>query len=119
MDLNARLHQQQTDIQRAISERNARFFEVEADKLDGWADDLPGQATSAIADEKQRGSAGAIGDGYGHVVALRLARSDRRLCRFYGERGGENLVSFGRQRISGPSTDAGKSGKDRGSPEGV
>lgn len=39
-DLNARLHQQQTDIQHAISERNARFFEVEADKLDGWADDL-------------------------------------------------------------------------------
>ena len=24
----------------AISERNARFFEAEADKLDGWADDL-------------------------------------------------------------------------------
>jgi predicted nucleic acid-binding Zn-ribbon protein len=23
-----------------ISERNARFFEAEADKLDGWADDL-------------------------------------------------------------------------------
>ncbi len=22
------------------SERNARFFEVEAEKLDGWADDL-------------------------------------------------------------------------------
>jgi hypothetical protein len=39
-DLNARLHLQQTDIQRTISERNARFFEVEADKLDGWADDL-------------------------------------------------------------------------------
>jgi ERCC4-related helicase len=29
-----------TVIQRNISERNARFFEVEADKLDGWADDL-------------------------------------------------------------------------------
>ena len=27
-------------IQRMISERNARFFEIEADKLDGWADDL-------------------------------------------------------------------------------
>jgi len=32
--------QRQTDIQRNISERNARFFEAEADKLDGWADDL-------------------------------------------------------------------------------
>jgi adenine-specific DNA-methyltransferase len=31
---------QQTQIRRAISERNARFFEQEADKLDGWADDL-------------------------------------------------------------------------------
>jgi len=30
----------QTAIQREIAERNARFFEAEADKLDGWADDL-------------------------------------------------------------------------------
>ena len=30
----------QAAIQRQISERNARFFEAEADKLDGWADDL-------------------------------------------------------------------------------
>lgn len=27
-------------IRRSISERNARFFEAEADKLEGWADDL-------------------------------------------------------------------------------
>jgi superfamily II DNA or RNA helicase len=27
-------------VQRSISERNARFFETEADKLEGWADDL-------------------------------------------------------------------------------
>jgi adenine-specific DNA-methyltransferase len=33
-------HARQATIQRDISERNARFFEVEADKLDGWADDL-------------------------------------------------------------------------------
>ncbi len=32
--------QRQATIQRNISERNARFFEEEADKLDGWADDL-------------------------------------------------------------------------------
>lgn len=31
---------QQNEIRRDISERNARFFEAEADKLDGWADDL-------------------------------------------------------------------------------
>jgi hypothetical protein len=30
----------QAEIQRAISERNARLFEAEAEKLDGWADDL-------------------------------------------------------------------------------
>jgi len=32
--------QRQTAIQKGISERNARFFEEEAEKLDGWADDL-------------------------------------------------------------------------------
>lgn len=32
--------QRKAAIQRNISERNARFFEVEAEKLDGWADDL-------------------------------------------------------------------------------
>jgi len=30
----------QATIQRDISERNARFFDAEAEKLDGWADDL-------------------------------------------------------------------------------
>lgn len=30
----------QTDIQKRISERNAQFFEVEAEKLDAWSDDL-------------------------------------------------------------------------------
>ncbi|AWM10757.1 SNF2-related protein [Bradyrhizobium symbiodeficiens] len=38
--LNGALRVQQQGIQRSISERNARFFEAEADKLDGWADDL-------------------------------------------------------------------------------
>jgi ERCC4-related helicase len=32
--------EQQHGIQRSISERNARLFEVAVDKLDGWADDL-------------------------------------------------------------------------------
>ncbi|HEY3489486.1 MAG TPA: SNF2-related protein [Candidatus Deferrimicrobiaceae bacterium] len=30
----------QSEIRLDVSDRNARFFEVEADKLDGWADDL-------------------------------------------------------------------------------
>lgn len=34
------IEQRQTAIRYTISERNARFFEAEADKLDGWADDL-------------------------------------------------------------------------------
>lgn len=38
--LAAQLADQQDRIRRGISERNARFFEMEADKLDGWADDL-------------------------------------------------------------------------------
>jgi len=38
--LDAVVEQRQIAIQRTISERNARFFEAEADKLDGWADDL-------------------------------------------------------------------------------
>jgi ERCC4-related helicase len=38
--LEAQTQKRQSDIQRNISERNARFFEEEADKLDGWADDL-------------------------------------------------------------------------------
>ncbi|HEY9098999.1 MAG TPA: SNF2-related protein [Thiobacillus sp.] len=38
--LETHTQQRQATIQRDISERNARFFEAEADKLDGWADDL-------------------------------------------------------------------------------
>ncbi|MHB1619036.1 MAG: helicase-related protein [Sulfuricella sp.] len=38
--LEDQTQQRQAAIQRGISERNARFFEAEADKLDGWADDL-------------------------------------------------------------------------------
>jgi ERCC4-related helicase len=34
------IQQRQTAIKRTISERNARFFEAEAEKLEGWADDL-------------------------------------------------------------------------------
>ncbi|HMU63239.1 MAG TPA: SNF2-related protein [Nitrosomonas sp.] len=38
--LEVQTQKRQLEIQRTISERNARFFEAEADKLDGWADDL-------------------------------------------------------------------------------
>jgi adenine-specific DNA-methyltransferase len=38
--LDRSLAEQQDAIRRTISTRNAQFFEAEADKLDGWADDL-------------------------------------------------------------------------------
>lgn len=38
--LEALLQKRLAAIQKAVSERNARYFEAEADKLDGWADDL-------------------------------------------------------------------------------
>ena len=38
--LDVIIQNRQASIQRDISERNAHFFEAEADKLDGWADDL-------------------------------------------------------------------------------
>lgn len=34
------LNSNQAGIRRSVSERNARFFEVEAEKLEGWADDV-------------------------------------------------------------------------------
>lgn len=39
-DLSRNLATQQDRVRKGISERNARFFEIEANKLDGWADDL-------------------------------------------------------------------------------
>ncbi|WP_316980115.1 SNF2-related protein [Shumkonia mesophila] len=38
--LDSIIQRRQKDIQRGISERNAKFFAAEADKLDSWADDL-------------------------------------------------------------------------------
>ena len=39
-NLRRRTEAREQDISRTISDRNARFFEAEAEKLDGWADDL-------------------------------------------------------------------------------
>jgi ERCC4-related helicase len=38
--LAGQVAERQNEIQRGVSERNGRFFEREAEKLDGWADDL-------------------------------------------------------------------------------
>ncbi len=39
-ELDLQTQHRQAVIQREISDRNARFFDAEAEKLDGWADDL-------------------------------------------------------------------------------
>ena len=39
-DSDKRTEERQDAIRRHISQRNAEFFEIEADKLDAWADDL-------------------------------------------------------------------------------
>lgn len=39
-ELKNRIEQDRRNIQRTISERNAKFFEEEVAKLDGWAEDL-------------------------------------------------------------------------------
>lgn len=33
-------HEREEDVRRSVSQRNARFFEAETEKLEGWADDL-------------------------------------------------------------------------------
>jgi adenine-specific DNA-methyltransferase len=38
--LESLIEERKATIQRNVSERNARFFQAEAEKLDGWADDL-------------------------------------------------------------------------------
>ena len=38
--LSEQLEGRRETVRRTVSERNARFFEEEAAKLDGWADDL-------------------------------------------------------------------------------
>ena len=53
-------------IQKGIGKRNAQFFEVEAEKLDGWADDLKLGLEREIKDfdrqikEARRGAAVAL-----------------------------------------------------------
>jgi len=48
--LAAFTRERQAAIQREISERNARFFEAESEKLDGWADDLKSGLEREIKD---------------------------------------------------------------------
>ncbi len=83
----------QITIQRIISERNAKFFEAEADKLDGWADDLKLGLEREIKDidrqikEARRSATTALTleeklAGQKQIKALEAQRSQRRRALF-------------------------------------
>src|ERR1039457_6522555 len=91
--LNALVEKRKTETQRAISERNARFFEAEADKLDGWADDLKLGLEREIKDidrqikEARRAATTALTleeklAGQKQIKALEAQRSQRRRSLF-------------------------------------
>ena len=44
----------QQSLVQMISERNSRFFEAEAEKLNGWADDQLASAERALTETKRR-----------------------------------------------------------------
>ena len=52
--LTERAQQLQTQTLRAISERNARFFDAELKKLDAWADDQIASSEKQLKDVKRR-----------------------------------------------------------------
>ncbi|MFN7139508.1 MAG: SNF2-related protein [Limisphaerales bacterium] len=92
-DLDAATQNRQLAIQRKISERNARFFEAEADKLDGWADDLKLGLEREIKDldrqikETRRTASTALTleeklAGQKQIKALEVQRSQRRRSLF-------------------------------------
>jgi adenine-specific DNA-methyltransferase len=64
--LSADLAQQTGTIQQTVAERNSRFFGEEADKLDGWADDLKQGLEREIKEidrqirDARRGAVGAL-----------------------------------------------------------
>ncbi|MCX6916192.1 MAG: helicase-related protein, partial [Verrucomicrobia bacterium] len=91
--LNALIEKRKAETQRAISERNARFFEAEADKLDGWADDLKLGLEREIKEfdrqikETRRAATTALTleeklAGQKHVKALESQRNERRRSLF-------------------------------------
>jgi adenine-specific DNA-methyltransferase len=80
-------------LQRTISERNARFFEEEAEKLDGWADDLKLGLERDIKEldrqikESRRAAAAGLTleeklEGQKRMRTLELQRNERRRTLF-------------------------------------
>ena len=85
--------ERQAVIQRGISERNARFFEAEADKLEGWADDLKSGLEREIKDidrqikEARRAAMVALTleeklAGQKRIKALEVQRNEKRRSLF-------------------------------------
>jgi adenine-specific DNA-methyltransferase len=83
----------QGSVQRSISERNSRFFETEAEKLEGWADDLKLGLEREIKDidrqikETRRASTAALTleeklSGQKQIKALEAQRSQKRRTLF-------------------------------------
>jgi adenine-specific DNA-methyltransferase len=92
-DLDEITHRRQVEIQRAISERNARLFEAEAEKLDGWAEDLKLGLEREIKDldrqikEARRAATAAPTleeklAGQKHIKALESQRNEKRRSLF-------------------------------------
>jgi ERCC4-related helicase len=87
--LDETLNARRQVVQRSISERNSRFFETEAEKLEGWADDLKLGLEREIKDidrqikEARRGATAALTleeklSGQKQIKALEAQRSQKR-----------------------------------------
>ncbi|MGD0537401.1 MAG: SNF2-related protein [Verrucomicrobiota bacterium] len=91
--LNVLVEKRKAETQRNISERNARFFEAETDKLEGWADDLKLGLERELKDldrqikEARRAATIALTleeklAGQKQIKALEAQRNDRRRSLF-------------------------------------
>jgi adenine-specific DNA-methyltransferase len=91
--LEAHAGQRTSAIQKVVSERNTRYFAAEAEKLDGWADDLKLGLEREIKEldrqikEVRRAAAGALTleqklGGQKQIKALELQRNEKRRSLF-------------------------------------
>jgi adenine-specific DNA-methyltransferase len=91
--VQALVGQRQAVIEHSISERNARFFEAEATKLDAWADDMKVALEREIKDldrqireaRREASAAGTLEEklaGQKHVRALESQRNQKRRSLF-------------------------------------
>ena len=84
-ELERQRHARQTSIRKTISERNANFFAAEAEKLDGWADDLKLGLEREIKEldrqvkESRRAATAALSleDKLAHQKQIRALESER------------------------------------------